>query len=160
MVGAGRWCTPPPPTPPHNLHITPPITQPPHNNLHYHPPQRVLVHRTPKSKGYLRLHTNMGDLNIELHCDITPRAAENFMALAESGYYTNTKFHRSIKNFMIQGGDPTGTGKGGQSIYGPTFRYGVWVESGVWGTHTIHAHTQYMHTYHTHPHILSPPPPP
>lgn len=82
----------------------------------------VVQHRNPKAKGYMRLHTNMGDLNIELHCNIAPRACENFMALAESGYYTGVKFHRSIKNFMIQGGDPTGTGKGGQSIYGPTFR--------------------------------------
>jgi peptidyl-prolyl cis-trans isomerase-like 2 len=81
----------------------------------------VLQQLHPKKKGYLRLHTSLGDLNIELHCDLTPKTCENFMALAESGYYTGTKFHRSIKNFMIQGGDPAGTGKGGSSIYGPTF---------------------------------------
>lgn len=50
----------------------------------------------------MRLHTNMGDLNLELHCNIVPRACENFLILAESGYYSNTIFHRSIKNFMIQ----------------------------------------------------------
>jgi len=81
----------------------------------------VLQQLCPKKKGYLRLHTSLGDLNIELHSDLVPKTCENFMALAESGYYTGTKFHRSIKNFMIQGGDPTGTGKGGASVYGPTF---------------------------------------
>ena len=50
----------------------------------------------------MRLHTNLGDLNLELHCNIVPRACENFIILAESGYYNNTVFHRSIKNFMIQ----------------------------------------------------------
>ena len=63
---------------------------------------QVRVERKPKKKGYMRLHTNLGDLNLELHCDITPRACENFMILADSGYYTGTVFHRSIKNFMIQ----------------------------------------------------------
>lgn len=81
----------------------------------------VLQQLCPKKKGYLRLHTSLGDLNIELHCDLVPKTCENFMALAESSYYTGTKFHRSIKNFMIQGGDPTGTGKGGASVFGPTF---------------------------------------
>jgi len=50
-----------------------------------------------------------------------PRAAFNFLALAASGAYTGTTFHRNIKGFMIQGGDPTGTGKGGDSIWGGTF---------------------------------------
>ena len=65
-------------------------------------PMQVRVERKPKKKGYMRLHTNLGDLNLELHCDIAPRACENFMILADSGYYTGTVFHRSIKNFMIQ----------------------------------------------------------
>lgn len=82
----------------------------------------IRVERTPKAKAYLRLHTSLGDLNLELHCDIAPRACENFLVLLESGYYNNTIFHRSIRNFMIQGGDPTGTGTGGESIYGPTFK--------------------------------------
>lgn len=63
---------------------------------------RVRVERKPKKKGYLRLHTSLGDLNVELHCDIVPRTCENFFVLAESGYYSNTTFHRSIRNFMIQ----------------------------------------------------------
>eukprot|EP00002_Diphylleia_rotans_P017413 TRINITY_DN3382_c0_g1_i1.p1 TRINITY_DN3382_c0_g1~~TRINITY_DN3382_c0_g1_i1.p1 ORF type:complete len:143 (+),score=36.46 TRINITY_DN3382_c0_g1_i1:252-680(+) len=50
-----------------------------------------------------------------------PKAAENFLALCASGYYDGTTFHRNIKGFMIQGGDPTGTGKGGQSIWGGKF---------------------------------------
>ncbi len=60
------------------------------------------VERCPSAKAYLRLHTSLGDLNLELHCDIAPRAAENFLALAEGGYYSGTAFHRSIRNFMIQ----------------------------------------------------------
>eukprot|EP00873_Tetraselmis_striata_P001176 jgi/Tetstr1/421440/TSEL_012389.t1 len=84
--------------------------------------ERVLIERHPKKKGYVRMHTNLGDLNIELHCDIVPRTCENFLELCEQGYYNNTAFHRSIRSFMLQGGDPTGTGKGGESIYGATFR--------------------------------------
>eukprot|EP00775_Hariotina_reticulata_P001460 gene1460-1802_t len=80
------------------------------------------VDRNPTKKGYLRLHTNLGDMNIELHCDLAPRTCENFIYLCEMGYYNDVIFHRSIKNFMIQGGDPTGTGMGGESIYGATFR--------------------------------------
>eukprot|EP00878_Enallax_costatus_P005031 GHUV01005291.1.p1 GENE.GHUV01005291.1~~GHUV01005291.1.p1 ORF type:complete len:453 (+),score=156.64 GHUV01005291.1:285-1643(+) len=64
--------------------------------------QLQLVERNPSKKGYLRLHTSLGDLNIELHCDLTPRTCENFIYLCEMGYYKDTLFHRSIKNFMIQ----------------------------------------------------------
>lgn len=64
----------------------------------------VRVERCPKKKGYMRLHTSLGDLNLELHCDIVPRACENFFVLAEGGYYTDTIFHRSIRSFMIQVG--------------------------------------------------------
>lgn len=78
--------------------------------------------RCPKKKAYLRLSTSLGDLNLELHSDMVPRAAENFLVLAQNGYYNGTVFHRSIRNFMAQGGDPTGTGTGGQSIYGGNFR--------------------------------------
>jgi peptidyl-prolyl cis-trans isomerase-like protein 2 len=78
---------------------------------------KELVQLQPKHKGYVRMHTTLGDLNIELHCDIVPRTCENFMALAAGEYYTGTKFHRSIPHFMIQGGDPTGTGKGGGSVF-------------------------------------------
>ncbi|XP_054710157.1 RING-type E3 ubiquitin-protein ligase PPIL2-like [Uloborus diversus] len=74
-----------------------------------------------KKKGYSQILTNLGPLNLELHCDITPKACENFIKLAKSGYYEGTIFHRSIKNFMIQGGDPTGTGTGGESVWKKPF---------------------------------------
>ncbi|KAD7117775.1 hypothetical protein R6Q59_005693 [Mikania micrantha] len=91
-----------------------PVTK---NELEY-----VKVEKNPKKKGYVQLHTTHGDLNIELHCDITPRACENFITLCERGYYNGVVFHRNIRNFMIQGGDPTGTGKGGESIWGKPFK--------------------------------------
>ena len=74
-----------------------------------------------KKKGYVRLITNLGDLNLELHCDIVPKTCENFVQLCKKGYYDGTVFHRLIRNFMIQGGDPTGTGRGGQSFWGTPF---------------------------------------
>ncbi|CAM9290422.1 unnamed protein product, partial [Phaeothamnion confervicola] len=74
-----------------------------------------------KKKAYAQLQTSHGNVNLELHCDITPRTAENFIGLCNKGYYNGTQFHRSIRNFMAQGGDPTGTGRGGESIYGGKF---------------------------------------
>lgn len=68
------------------------------------------------------IKTNMGDLKIELYCELTPITCKNFLALAAKGYYNETIFHRNIKNFIIQGGDPSGTGKGGESIYGKHFK--------------------------------------
>uniref|UniRef100_A0A803KY99 PPIase cyclophilin-type domain-containing protein n=1 Tax=Chenopodium quinoa TaxID=63459 RepID=A0A803KY99_CHEQI len=82
----------------------------------------IKVEKNPKKKGYVQLHTSHGDLNIELHCDIAPRTCENFISLCEKGYYNGVIFHRNIRNFMIQGGDPTGTGKGGESIWGKPFK--------------------------------------
>ena len=75
-----------------------------------------------KKKGYLQLVTNFGPLNLELYCDRTPKTCHNFFLLASRGYYDNTCFHRLIKNFIIQGGDPTGTGKGGQSAWNEPFK--------------------------------------
>lgn len=57
----------------------------------------VKVERNPKKKGYVQLHTTHGDLNIELHCDITPRTCENFITLCERGYYNGVAFHRNIR---------------------------------------------------------------
>ncbi|XP_063531302.1 RING-type E3 ubiquitin-protein ligase PPIL2 [Cydia strobilella] len=74
-----------------------------------------------KKKGYVRLITNYGPLNLELYCDVVPKACDNFIKLCNNGYYNGTKFHRSIRNFMIQGGDPTGTGLGGESIWKKPF---------------------------------------
>ncbi|KDO78890.1 hypothetical protein CISIN_1g007574mg [Citrus sinensis] len=57
----------------------------------------IKVEKNPKKKGYVQLHTTHGDLNIELHCDITPRSCENFITLCERGYYNGVAFHRSIR---------------------------------------------------------------
>jgi len=71
--------------------------------------------RKKKTKGYVRMITSIGCLNLELHCDVAPRTTDNFLRLCSRSYYDNTIFHRLIKNFMMQGGDPKGTGKGGES---------------------------------------------
>lgn len=67
------------------------------------------------------LETTQGTIEIQLMPDIAPKACENFTKLVEKGYYNGLIFHRVIKNFMIQGGDPTGTGRGGESIWGKPF---------------------------------------
>ncbi|KAG0227369.1 Peptidyl-prolyl cis-trans isomerase cyp10 [Actinomortierella wolfii] len=67
------------------------------------------------------LHTDLGDLKLEVFCESVPKTAENFLALCASGYYDNVLIHRNIKGFMMQTGDPTGTGKGGNSIWGRKF---------------------------------------
>lgn len=74
-----------------------------------------------KIKGYARIQTNLGDLNVELQTEYAPKAVWNFVQLSKKGYYKDVAFHRNIRNFMIQGGDPTGTGKGGTSIWGKNF---------------------------------------
>ncbi|RDW94727.1 peptidyl-prolyl cis-trans isomeras-like protein-like 2 [Coleophoma crateriformis] len=75
-----------------------------------------------KIKGYARIETNFGSLNIELQTETAPRAVWNFVQLSKKGYYNGVTFHRNIRNFMLQGGDPTGTGKGGTSIWGKNFQ--------------------------------------
>ena len=67
------------------------------------------------------MHTTLGDISIRLFADIVPRTVKNFVTHAQNGYYDGLIFHRVIKDFMIQGGDPTGTGCGGESIYGEKF---------------------------------------
>ena len=67
------------------------------------------------------IKTNRGDMEFVLFPDIAQKAVENFVAHAKNGYYNGLIFHRVIKDFMIQGGDPTGTGCGGESIYGSSF---------------------------------------
>ncbi|MDP2929509.1 MAG: peptidylprolyl isomerase [Candidatus Omnitrophota bacterium] len=67
------------------------------------------------------LETNQGVIEIELMPEAAPKACENFIKLVEKGYYNGLIFHRVIKGFMIQGGDPTGTGRGGQSVWGKPF---------------------------------------
>jgi len=67
------------------------------------------------------LKTNNGTMTIKLFTQQVPKTTLNFMGLAQKGYYNGIIFHRIIKNFMLQGGDPTGTGMGGESIYGEKF---------------------------------------
>jgi peptidyl-prolyl cis-trans isomerase-like 3 len=69
----------------------------------------------------LTIHTTHGDIKVELYCELVPKACKNFLALSAMGYYDNTLFHRNIKGFIVQAGDPTGTGRGGNSIYGKYF---------------------------------------
>ena len=67
------------------------------------------------------IHTTYGDIHIRLFPDAAPKAVENFVTHSRSGYYNNTIFHRVIRKFMIQGGDPLGDGTGGESIWGWEF---------------------------------------
>ncbi len=68
------------------------------------------------------MHTNMGDIEIKLFPEQAPKTVENFTTHAKNDYYNGIIFHRVIKDFMIQGGDPTGTGMGGESIWGRSFQ--------------------------------------
>ncbi|MDR2099282.1 MAG: peptidylprolyl isomerase [Campylobacteraceae bacterium] len=67
------------------------------------------------------LETNSGNITLKLYTKVAPKACENFISLAKNGYYDGVIFHRVIKDFMIQGGDPTGTGMGGTSIWEKPF---------------------------------------
>ncbi|MBQ2422586.1 MAG: peptidylprolyl isomerase [Clostridia bacterium] len=67
------------------------------------------------------IKTNLGDIKVKFFPEHAPKAVENFITHAKNGYYNGIIFHRIIKDFMIQGGDPTGTGMGGQSIWGRSF---------------------------------------
>lgn len=67
------------------------------------------------------MHTNFGDIKIKLFPKEAPKAVENFTTHAKNGYYDGVTFHRVIQDFMIQGGDPEGTGRGGESIWGEAF---------------------------------------
>jgi len=69
----------------------------------------------------INVRTSMGDMVIELYWDHAPKTCKNFVELSRRGYFDDTIFHRVIREFMIQGGDPTGTGRGGASIYGKEF---------------------------------------
>ena len=76
-----------------------------------------------KSSGgkHAIVETNQGTIELELFATESPTAVENFRLLAERGYYKGVTFHRVVKGFMIQGGDPQGTGEGGESAWGGTF---------------------------------------
>jgi cyclophilin family peptidyl-prolyl cis-trans isomerase len=67
------------------------------------------------------IQTNKGTIRFELLESDSPKTTENFITLAQKGYYDGVIFHRVIKGFMLQGGDPTGTGRGGESAWGGRF---------------------------------------
>lgn len=73
------------------------------------------------ANSYVKLQTTQGDMTLELFDKVAPKAVENFTTHVKQGYYDGLTFHRIIKNFMIQGGDPTGTGRGGESIWKKPF---------------------------------------
>lgn len=81
----------------------------------------VCAQDIPQEDMIVVLETNQGAIEIKLMPEVAPKACENFVKLAEKGYYDGIIFHRVIKNFMIQGGDPTGTGRDGESIWGRSF---------------------------------------
>ncbi|ESO86646.1 hypothetical protein LOTGIDRAFT_194800 [Lottia gigantea] len=76
----------------------------------------------PPTSGKVLLETSAGDIDVELWSKETPKACRNFIQLCMEGYYDGLIFHRVVKDFIVQGGDPTGTGEGGESIYGKPFK--------------------------------------
>lgn len=73
------------------------------------------------NETFVTLKTTQGSIKLKLFPEIAPKACENFATHAKDGYYNGVIFHRVIKEFMIQGGDPDGTGMGGKSIWGKPF---------------------------------------
>ncbi len=84
-------------------------------------PKKAVQAKTTESGTAAILHTTYGDIHIRLFPEAAPKAVENFVTHSKHGYYNNTIFHRVIRKFMIQGGDPLGDGTGGESIWGKEF---------------------------------------
>lgn len=74
-----------------------------------------------QNEALVTMNTTKGPIKIKLFPELAPKTVNNFLTHAENGYYDGIIFHRVIPDFMVQGGDPTGTGMGGESIYGETF---------------------------------------
>ncbi|MCJ7843425.1 peptidylprolyl isomerase [Lederbergia sp. NSJ-179] len=87
-------------------------------NQHVYP---QLSTEVAEDEKLVQLNTNMGSIQMKLFPKQAPKTVENFVTHAKDGYYNGIIFHRVIPDFMIQGGDPTGTGRGGESIYGDAF---------------------------------------
>jgi peptidylprolyl isomerase len=85
------------------------------------PLTRAQEENTVSTSPVVVLQTTQGNVEIKLYPDAAPKTVENFLGLVKAGYYDGIAFHRVIKSFMIQGGDPTGTGRGGESIWGSKF---------------------------------------
>ncbi|XP_068924850.1 peptidyl-prolyl cis-trans isomerase-like 3 isoform X7 [Petaurus breviceps papuanus] len=113
------------------------------------------------SGGSVTLHTDVGDIKIEVFCERTPNSCENFLALCASNYYNGCIFHRNIKGFMVQTGDPTGSGKGGNSIWGRKFEdeYSEYLKHSVRGVVSMANNgpntngSQFFITYGKQPHL-------
>lgn len=80
-----------------------------------------LTEEVAENEALVEMNTSMGTIQIKLFPELAPKTVENFLTHAKDGYYDGVIFHRVIKDFMIQGGDPEGTGRGGESIYGEGF---------------------------------------
>ncbi|QZA58908.1 peptidylprolyl isomerase [Candidatus Rhabdochlamydia porcellionis] len=92
------------------------------------PKQSLEVEQVDLKTPIVIFETNLGTIELQLFPDIAPKACENFLGLIEKQKYDGTIFHRVIKGFMIQGGDPKGNGTGGESIWGKSFEDEVTVE--------------------------------
>lgn len=92
------------------------------------------VPKNAKSSGgrFAIISTDKGDIEIELFAKEAPKTVENFRLLAEHGYYDGLTFHRIVKGFMLQGGDPMGDGRGGMSAWGGTFEDEINLSSGLY----------------------------
>lgn len=84
--------------------------------------QKKVIKKMAEDTTIAVIKTNMGSIEVELFAKETPKTVENFIGLAKKGYYKGVIFHRVIDGFMIQGGDPTGTGRGGASFWGGKFQ--------------------------------------
>ena len=85
------------------------------------PQRKSTQNESTSTNPIIVLQTNQGNIKVRLFSKHAPRTCENFAGLVNKGYYNGLIFHRVIKDFMLQGGDPTGTGRGGKSLWGGTF---------------------------------------
>jgi cyclophilin family peptidyl-prolyl cis-trans isomerase len=83
--------------------------------------QKKVINKMSEDTTIAVIKTNMGSIEVELFAKETPKTVENFVGLTKKGYYKGVIFHRVIDGFMIQGGDPTGSGRGGASLWGGKF---------------------------------------
>ena len=88
---------------------------------YYLTPLNATENTAMQDQPIVEIETNQGTFEVALRPDVAPKAVENFLTHAKEGYYNGVVFHRVIKGFMIQGGDPDGTGRGGKSIWNAPF---------------------------------------
>lgn len=127
LVGCGQQSPPAGENPPSSEENSPPVENAGETPSEV-PPENVPSPTPPGFDGTLLtgkqtviLRTNKGDITLRLDADSAPKTVTNFVVLSRTGYYNGLTFHRVIKDFMIQGGDPSGNGTGGESIFGSTF---------------------------------------